>query len=511
MPHRSIFALLALLTALQSCGPAEQEHAPDTPPAPQPPALYTGDLDEITARGTVRVLVEGGADRPLPRAGDPALRGRELAETFARHQGLEVEFIPHDTFADLLPALESGAGDLIAANMTVTAERQERVTFTVPLGQTHEVLVRRTGEESPATPEDVQGRIGMRAGTTFEATALEMASRNPFLQVVAYPGAMDPDGVLDSLNAGDVDYAIEDQNRLDVFLEYRGDVQPGIALTTERPLAWAVRRSNPELLATLNNFLHEEALLRRSREPGVVDLPAIKERGKIRMITRNNAATYFLWRGQVLGFEYELARKFAEENGLRLEVVVAPTHEDLLPMLRSGEGDFVAAFLTATEERAHSGIQFSRPYHFASEVLVGRIDEPPLDSIEDLKGRTISARRSSSYWESLSRIESESAIGLELAEAPESMETEAIMAAVAEGTYDLTVADSHLLELEMTIRDDLRGLLQISEPVPHGWAVHPDNEALLAAMNQFIRQNYKGLFYNVTWKKYFERPRGTSA
>ena len=91
-------------------------------------------------------------------------------------------------------------------------------------------------------------------------------------------------------------------------------------------------------------------------------------------------------------------------------------------------------------------------------------------------------------------------------EAPESMETEAIMAAVAEGTYDLTVADSHLLELEMTIRDDLRGLLQISESVPHGWAVHPDNEALLAAMNQFIRQNYKGLFYNVTWKKYFERP-----
>ena len=71
-------------------------------------------------------------------------------------------------------------------------------------------------------------------------TARDLASRNPFLQIVAYSGAMDPDAVMDSLNAGDIDYAIEDQNRLEAFLDYRGDIQPGIALTTERPLAWAV-------------------------------------------------------------------------------------------------------------------------------------------------------------------------------------------------------------------------------------------------------------------------------
>ena len=72
---------------------------------------------------------------------------------------------------------------------------------------------------------------------------------------------------------------------------------------------------------------------------------------------------------------------------MHLEVVVAPTHADLLPMLRSGKGDFVAAFMTPTPDRIDSLVTFSNPYFYASEVIVGRASESPMDSPADFAGQ----------------------------------------------------------------------------------------------------------------------------
>jgi membrane-bound lytic murein transglycosylase F len=501
--------LTAILVGAMACGPAD----PDGGDPVETLVLdhgeirerYTGDFAEILARGSLRVLVESEDDRPLPRRGDPVERERELATAFAQRHGIDVHFVPMDTFAALLPALEAGIGDVVAANLTATPQRREKFAFSLALDLASEVLVLRAGDTVPGPDAELRGRIGIRAGTTFDDTARDLASRHDQLEVVVFPGSDTAESVLDSLVAGAIDFAIEDDNRLEVFLGYREDVQAGPPLTIQRPLAWAVRPTNPRLLEELNAFLHEQRLLGGTAEPGVADLPQLKERGRIRMITRNNAATYFLWRGEVLGFEYELAHRFAEHHDLRLEVVVAPTHDDLLPMLLAGEGDFVAAFLTATPEREEEGVKFSRPYHFASEVVVGRGSEKPMGSVADLSGRRIAVRRSSAYWSTLAQTRERFDVRFEVVEVPANMETEAIMVAVADSVYDLTVADSHLLELEMTIRDDLQGLLQLSETEPHGWAVHPDNTELLAAIDEFIERNYRGLFYNVTYQKYFER------
>ncbi|NIR60634.1 MAG: hypothetical protein GWO02_14550, partial [Gammaproteobacteria bacterium] len=63
-------------------------------------------------------------------------------------------------------------------------------------------------------------------------------------------------------------------------------------------------------------------LVQFERERRTGDLPEIERSRTLRVATRNSAANYFVWRGQLLGFEYELAQRFAKELGLRLEVVV---------------------------------------------------------------------------------------------------------------------------------------------------------------------------------------------
>lgn len=94
-------------------------------------------------------------------------------------------------------------------------------------------------------------------------------------------------------------------------------------------------------------------------------------------------------------------------------------------------------------------------------------------------------------------------IPLELVPAPEDLETEEIIELVATGEYDLTVADSHILAIELTWRDDVRGLFPVSDSLPHAWAVREEDSALLDSLNAFFRREYRGLFYNITRKKYF--------
>jgi membrane-bound lytic murein transglycosylase F len=465
------------------------------------------DLAGIRDRGVLRILVEADDETYLPRGGDPLIEERTLALEFAARQGLEGRLIRVDRFGDLLPALADGRGDLVAANVTMTAERSERFGFTRAIDTTRELLVLAADRTVPATVADASGRIGARSGTTFAETARRLAAAHEALEAVVYAGAITNEALLDSVVAGRIDFAIQDSNRLDVILGYRKGLQRGPAVSAPRNVAWVVRRENPELRRELSAFLYEMDLLGAAPERSTADLPAIRQSGRIRMITRNNAATYFLWRGRLLGFEYELAQRFARSQGLRLEVLVAPSHDDLLPMLLDGRGDFVAAFLTRTAAREEQGVAFSRPYHHATEVVVGDADDTPLESVADLAGRRIAVREASAYWTHLERLRAEHAVDFELVVAPADMETEEIMARVADGTYDLTVADSHLLELEMTYRDDLQGILQLDGRRDHGWAVRQDNPQLLAAIDAFLAENYRGLFYNMRYERYFERPR----
>lgn len=475
-------------------------------PRRKPNAVYTGDLDDLQEVGRLRVLLERQTETYLPRHGPARFVEQKIAERFATRMGMQAELVYVERFTDLFPALLEGKGDLIAANLTVTNERAARVAFTDPLSFARDTLVSAVGG---AEPEDfvIQGRVAAREGTTLLAAAQSLAAQTEDLTVLPISPTVSNEAVLDALVAGEFELAVQDSNTVQTALTYRDDLQVIKSLSDARPLAWAVRKDSPRLLTAINAYLREYRLVGERERVYVADLEQIKQSGRLRMITRNNAATYFLWRGELFGFEYELARRFADELDLRLEVVVAPTHAAMIPMLLAGEGDFVASYLVPTPEREALGAAFSRPYHYASELLVGRADEPAVERLADLSGRAVVVRRSSAYWTHMQERISEEAVDITLKPAPAVMETQEIIERVASGEFDLTVADSHILDIEMTYRDDIQGLLAIGDKRPHAWAVHPDNTALLQAMNAYLKEAYRGLHYNLSYAKYFKNPR----
>jgi membrane-bound lytic murein transglycosylase F len=105
------------------------------------------------------------------------------------------------------------------------------------------------------------------------------------------------------------------------------------------------------------------------------------------VLTRNTSSTFFIYKGEQLGFEYELAKEFAKSIGVLLEMVIPPSREALLEYLESGWGDLIAAGMTRTPER-EKRFSFSAPYQFVSELLIVPSRDKTTKSLSDLKGKT---------------------------------------------------------------------------------------------------------------------------
>ncbi|MFW6369540.1 MAG: transporter substrate-binding domain-containing protein, partial [Myxococcota bacterium] len=458
-----------------------------------------------------------------PRAGSPASYDRELVEELAERHDLQVRFILVPEHDDLVPMLLEGAGDLIASQLTATDQRKELVAFTWPLHSVREVVVGRTGAAGlPASPDELDGKeIHVRPGSSYEETLKTLIHEGTELTIVPVDQSLDTESIVYQVTSGKRPLTVADSHLLDTIESYNPDVERLFPIREGRDIAWAVRKESNELEAAVNAFLMEKALSSRADDRFTGDLEEIKERGRLRVLTRNNPVTYFLHRGAPMGFDYTLSRMVADDLGVRLEMVVPPSREQLIPWLLEGRGDMIAASMTMTPGRSER-VAFSRPYLLVDEVLVGPAGGEEIGSIEELAGKQVHVRRSSSYYQTLMNL-SERIEGLLIVEAPEELETERLIDMVGKGEIPLTVADTHILQIELTYRDDVKPLLVLtgepgSEPPPPdrvgitgskeiGFAVRQENEALLEHLNMLVRREYRGLEYNMARRRYFQHHR----
>ena len=101
----------------------------------------------------------------------------------------------------------------------------------------------------------------------------------------------------------------------------------------------------------------------------VISLDQIRKTGHITLITRNDAHSYYLYRDQAMGFEFELASAFADSLGLELKVQLVDTWDDLLSVLDQNPGAFAAANLAITPTRRRQAA-FSNGYMTTRQRLI---------------------------------------------------------------------------------------------------------------------------------------------
>ena len=474
--------------------------------------IEQGDLPALVERKKIRILLsETSADISyFPRQGLPVHYESDLLSQFTEQQGLEPEWIYVEKLQDLIPMLLEGKGDVIASNLTMTEARKQKVAFTVPVVITKEQLIVRNEEKIKSFKELKGRKVALLETSSYWGTMQQHQKKYPGINLQAVDPQKSVIDILDDVANAKLDVTIADSNIIDALLPVQPKLKVAFDVSGERPIGWAVRPDSEKLKEALNDFLNRENLVDYQHMTLLGDLAEIKKRKKLRVLTRNNAATYFLWRGELMGFEYELVKDFAKKLGVRLEVIVVPTRKALFTWLKEGKGDMVAASMTIppkdNKRDQSKGLSYSRSYSTAKEIVVGRSSEDPVTSFSDLAGRTFHVRKSSAYWNTLVKLKGEG-VSINLKPVPESEETEEILAKVATGKYDLTLSDSHILDIELTWRDDIKALFDTGKEVSHGWVVRDSSPELLESINKYIKKTYRGLFYNMTRTKYFEKPK----
>jgi len=162
--------------------------------------------------------------------------------------------------------------------------------------------------------------------------------------------------------------------------------------------------------------------------------------------------------------------------------------------------------MTRTPEREKRFL-FSAPYQFVNELLIVPAKDKTTKGLPDLKGKTISVRKSSSYYETLTNFRD--SLGFKIDLLPEDLETEDILTQVGAGKISASVADSNIVQLEMTYNNNIRSAGPLGDVTEISWVARKNQPALKTELDAFMKKLYKGTFYNIMVNKYFKDSKGS--
>ena len=252
-----------------------------------------------------------------------------------------------------------------------------------------------------------------------------------------------------------------------------------------------------------------------SREKDRTDFPEILEKGTLTAITSYSPVSYFIYRGQPMGYEYELLQMLGEDLGLRIDIIIAHDLEEMIAMLENGQGDLIAYGLTITADRREK-LAFTEPLNVTRQVLVQRKPENwrqmKLHEIEntlirnpfDLADKTIHVRRGSAYVSRLNNLSLEIGEEIHVIEAAGTTTTEDLINLVASDSIALTVADENIAQIQSAYYQDVDVSTPISLPQQTAWALRPSSPMLLDTINNWLREIQNHANYYVIYNKYYK-------
>jgi membrane-bound lytic murein transglycosylase MltF len=254
------------------------------------------------------------------------------------------------------------------------------------------------------------------------------------------------------------------------------------------------------------------------------DLDGMIQRRIIRVLVAPSRTSYWLLGLRQTGAEYELFKAFENEinehyktqgKHIRIHVVFIPTSRDqLIPRLLDGRGDIAAGILTVTPERLEH-VDFGAPFfRGVKEIAVTGPNSPELASVDDLSGKEVFVRKSSSYWTHLEllneRFKSENKPPVALKLAPEDLQDDDLLEMVNAGLVGIVVVDRYQALLWAQVFKKLkphRGVV-VNKGGDIAWMIRKGSPKLQAEIAGFAKAyGQKSEFGNALIKKYTGSPR----
>ncbi len=273
---------------------------------------------------------------------------------------------------------------------------------------------------------------------------------------------------------------------------------------------WAAATSAPTAAIQARENLNID--VNSINKPWKGDLDAMIKRGAIRVLVVPSKTFYFVDKGVERGsthdfvrqFEDDLNKKLAAEKklshkNLKVKVFFVPVgRESVIAALNAGKGDIAASALTVTDS-GRKIVEYSVPvYPGVDEVVVAAPGTMAINSVEDLSGKVVYVRPSSSYRESLlalnQRLAAQKRAPVLIRDASENLEDEDLIEMVSAGLIPLTIINVPVAKFwkqvfpAITVYDNVA----VRKGGDIAWAIRKSSPQLKAAVDDFITHNGKG-------------------
>jgi membrane-bound lytic murein transglycosylase F len=248
---------------------------------------------------------------------------------------------------------------------------------------------------------------------------------------------------------------------------------------------------------------------KKEPDTAVADLPQIKEKKELIAVTLNTSTSYFIYKMQPMGYEYDLIEDFAASQGLELKIKVAANITRLEEMLQAGEADIVA-YPVQMDHAMKSKYLFCGVEQQNHLVVVQRANKGDTiaDDVTQLIGKEVWVKKDSRYHERLHHLNQELGGGIIIRDIRrDTVTTEDLIEMVSLGDIRYTVSENNLARLNRTYYRNIHIHLSISFPQRASWIVRKSSPQLAQAVNEWAENVSKGPTLKAAVKRYFEQSR----
>ena len=242
------------------------------------------------------------------------------------------------------------------------------------------------------------------------------------------------------------------------------------------------------------------------------DLAEIHRSGILRVVTYYSPRTYFIHKGGQAGFEFDLVSRFAEQENLTVEMVIAENGDDLVSLLNEGQGDIVCVGRPVQDDQRRF-IAWTRPTNFTRKVVVLPADNSRPPGIVGLAGLTLTLPWGNTFHSTLEEIRGASGVAFRITLGPPLAQAEELMAEVAHHEREAVVVDDITARAGMAWINDLRLGPVLGERRPTTWLLRNNSPDLLSALDAFLENQLKvgatgrvrrSQIYGIIYDRYFE-------
>jgi membrane-bound lytic murein transglycosylase MltF len=276
------FALILLLTLVIKFLPstpvvaaAKQDNSDERLVSHVISESFTDDLDAIKKRKKLRALVVfSQTDFYFSDNATPVGMQVDLLTQFEKHLNkgvkkaadqIRIQYIP-TTFDRLIPDLIEGKGDVIAALLTVTPEREKTIDFiTAGRSKVQEMVVSNRAETAPTSLDDLAGKeiyVLKNSSYAEHLALLNKSLKDKKLKPVKITEAdahLGSEDILQMVNAGAVSLTVVDDYKAKIWAEVLDNlnVHEDLVVKADNHIGWGIRKTNPLLKKSLNEFLQQ--------------------------------------------------------------------------------------------------------------------------------------------------------------------------------------------------------------------------------------------------------------